>query len=334
MKISLSKLFSARWTRVSAGLLVSALCMALALRDVALQDVRIALAQADARFIAFALGSVLVNTLSKAARWRSLLGEAGRRISGGKLVGWVFAGQMINNFVPGRVGDLSRAYAIGGKEIGRTFALGSIVLEKLLDLFSYTLLLALLLLLIPLPAWFGQSAYTIFGLTAIVGVLLMLIVSYREITRTFLERLVSRLPERVRVAVLPRLQDGLSSLAVLQKRSELLRLALWSTLIWTTALLNNYLMLFAFRLHLSVTASLLLLLALIAGISLSNIPGTIGVFEWICVLALTRYGVDQATAFSYGMLLHVVVLLPIILVGALSLLGMGAYGTKEIVEEG
>jgi uncharacterized membrane protein YbhN (UPF0104 family) len=56
-------------------------------------------------------------------------------------------------------------------------------------------------------------------------------------------------------------------------------------------------------------------MALQAGISIPSIPGKIGIFEYICVLSLVAFKVDPARAFSYGILLHAIVLLPTTILG-------------------
>ena len=45
----------------------------------------------------------------------------------------LLAGQMLNTVFPARLGDLTRAYVLGGKGPGRSFVLGTVVLEKILD---------------------------------------------------------------------------------------------------------------------------------------------------------------------------------------------------------
>ena len=49
----------------------------------------------------------------------------------------LLAGQMLNTIFPARLGDLARAYVLGGMGPGRTYVLGTIVLEKMLDSIAY-----------------------------------------------------------------------------------------------------------------------------------------------------------------------------------------------------
>jgi uncharacterized membrane protein YbhN (UPF0104 family) len=113
-----------------------------------------------------------------------------------------------------------------------------------------------------------------------------------------------------------------------------LRLVLWTTSIWGLAILNNHFTLLALGIHLPITASMLILVGLQAGISLPAIPGTIGLFEYICVLALSLFGIDQSLALSYGILLHAIVLVPSTIAGMISFWVLGLSGQRQKFQDG
>jgi len=174
---------------------------------------------------------------------------------------------MLNTLLPARLGEVQRAYTIGGLGPGRTYTLGTVALEKILDLLAYAGLFLCLLLLIPLPAWIDSSIYGFVGVT-LAAWLAVLTAAYR---RAEVERLMAWglkfLPAGLRAFVAPRLQSGLSSLEAIQGAGPLFNLAWLSAVVWGTALLNNHLALLALGLRLPLSASLLTLIALQAGIS-------------------------------------------------------------------
>jgi uncharacterized membrane protein YbhN (UPF0104 family) len=106
----------------------------------------------------------------------------------------------------------------------------------------------------------------------------------------------------------------LSSLGILQDHRGLFGLSFWSVVIWGTAVLTNHLTLLAFGINLPLTASLLILISLQVGITLPSAPGRVGIFEYICVLALSLFGVERHIALGYGFLLHGIVFLPTTLI--------------------
>jgi len=87
--------------------------------------------------------------------------------------------------------------------------------------------------------------------------------------------------------------------------------------------LINYLTMRALHLQLPWTASLLVLVILQVGIAVPSVPGRLGIYEYMCILALSAYKVDRATALTYGILLHSLVMLPTLLFGMLFFAMMG-----------
>lgn len=334
MKISPARLFASHSFRLGLGLVASGLSLYLALRSVTLQEVWAALSQANLGYAGLALASVAANTLAKTFRWRALLGRPGRAVSVYKLFQALLVGQMLNTLYPARIGDLSRAYVIGGLGPGRVYTLATVLLEKLLDMLSYSLLFLLLIILMPLPGWVNDSGYS-FSLAVLAASAAVLIVAYRPdgFVRLFAWA-TGRLPERLGAYLLGRLSAGMSSLEVLQDRSGVLELGFWSVVTWGTAILNNFLVLLALQIYLPWTAALLVLIVLQAGISIPSVPGRIGIFEYMCVLALAVFGIEQAPAVSYGIVLHSVVMIPTTLLGLLffACLGLGGGWSEEKFE--
>lgn len=312
--------------RFSLGLLVSAFLLYLAFREVSLAEVLAPLRQANLAYVALALVTVLLNNWFKVLRWQVMLGPPGRQVPFGDLLMAHLSGQTLNALLPLRAGDISRVVVIGNKGPGWAFVLGSVALEKLVDLLSYALLFVLVFLLIPLPDWMGDSSWLLLGATGLLAMVTYLVALRRHKLLVLARRWSQRLPHGWGIYLLERLQNGLESLEVLQRRSDLALIALWTALTWALALLTNQLTLLALGIHLEWSASLLLLVALIAGISVVTVPGRLGVFEWICVLVLSLYGVDQAAALSYGFLLHALVYLPVLIGGIISLLILARGG--------
>jgi glycosyltransferase 2 family protein len=114
----------------------------------------------------------------------------------------------------------------------------------------------------------------------------------------------------------------------LKSWNSLLKVGVWSGIIWITALSNNYLTLKAMGIDLPLEASLFVLVALLAGVTLPAAPGSIGVFELICVLTLGYYGVDPSQALSYGLVLHFLVVVPILILGLVSMWSLGLSRAK------
>ena len=331
MRSFISRAIASPYFRLSVGLLVSGLTLYLALRNVTFSEVWAAISQADFRFIVLAFLCVVVTNLAKTYRWRVLLGEAGKRVPLLELLKALLVGQMLNTLYPMRIGDLSRAYVIGGIGPGRVFTMGTVLLEKLLDMFSYSILFILLILLIRLPAWVSNSAYS-FTLVVLVATVAIFFLAYRPGYFVQLgERVLGIMPEKFYQYTANRFRSGVASLGVLQSSAGLFRLAFWLIIVWVSAILTNFLTMRALHIQLPWTASLLVLVILQVGIAIPSVPGRLGIFEYMCILALGVFNVDQATAFTYGILLHSLVMLPTLLFGMLFFAMMGLGRNREAV---
>ena len=72
-------------------------------------------------------------------------------------------GFFANNILPGRAGEFVRAYILGSKEnIKKSFVLGTIVIERLFDIFTLLLFLLLSTFMFSLPQWAKHIGVSIF----------------------------------------------------------------------------------------------------------------------------------------------------------------------------
>ena len=164
----------------------------------------------------------------------------------------------------------------------------------------------------PLPEWIGTHASGFLVSGAGVVVVLLLLVLFREGIGGGIARASALLPERVRALFLRSATSALATLDVLRARQDALNIALCSILIWATAAFTNYAVLRALGIGTPWIAAVLVLVVLQIGISLSTVPATLGVFEYLCVLSLAVFGVGEVQALGFGIVLHALVLLPIL----------------------
>ncbi len=307
-------LLSRRGFRLALGIALSALFLYLAAREVDFAQAWATIVTASPRLVVLALASVAANTLAKSYRWKELLGPGGAAIPQTHLLAAILIGQSLNNLVPARAGDFSRAVIVGRLGPGGPYTLGTIVLEKILDLLAYALLLLALLAAIPIPDWVSQSAYSLAGLALLFALLVAILARRREGFIRLLARALKPLPAGISRPALAYTRTGLGSLDAI-RAATLARVVAWSLVIWGTAVLTNQLTLLALEIRLPLPAPVLLLVALLAGITIPGIPGRIGLFEYICVLTLGLFGVPDDVAFGYGVLLHAIIAVPSTLTG-------------------
>ncbi len=312
-----------RWT---LGIVLGLFFLYLALRDVPLGEVRDALVQASPAWIALALAGVAFNNFAKVWRWQVLLAERSIHVPFSLGLRATLIGQMLNYGLPARTGDLSRAYLVGIQGTGTVYALGTIALEKVFDTLLYGLLFLVTALLFPLPGWLNRSGGTLLAVAALMTAAALFLARYPEALFNLGLRITRLLPESLRSRIEPRLRDALETLGVIRDGHALFSLTLWSLFIWFTAVFPNWALLRALDLPGSWLAAMTVLLVLQAVVSLPGVPGRVGVFQYACILALGLFGVDDTAAFSYGVLLQTVAVLPLVIGGVVSLSGSRVVG--------
>ena len=313
-------MFHAVRTRFSfwIGLLLGAIALFLSLRRVEWTDTWSTLQNANGYLILLAIFSVVVTTFLKTLRWTSLL--APDRVPCDSVFFALMAGQLVNALFPGRLGEATRIYLLGEvKRLGKLKVLGTIIVEKFLDVMMLLGLFLLLLAGVPFPSWLRPWALPLGGLSILLLVLVVLAPRCWDLFACFLTSHPSIAP--VAQGWLQALSQSMDNVSILRQPGKLRRAMTWTIIIWVMAVSTNYVLLRTFHLqrHLPPSISLTILVALHLGSLFPITPAQIGVFHYICIRLLTSFGVERSVSLSFAFILHLVVYLPMALFGSLGL---------------
>jgi uncharacterized protein (TIRG00374 family) len=305
---------SAKWW---LGTLLSVICLVLALRGVALADVLAALTRTNYGLVAVAVVTVVLTGMAKTARWRLLFYPSQDQMRFERLFGAVMIGQMVNLAIPARLGELARAYTVGATEgVSKSLALGTIVVEKLFDMLMALLCLILLFLLIYLPSWVWEPGLSLaIGTGAVLVVALTMMYQRARILR-MVAALLRLLPSLAGRQLYLQIESALEGFEALRHVRANLGTWGWSFTIWITAAATNYVVFVAMGIALPLVAALFLLVVLQVGAAVPSSPGKVGVFQYLCVLALSLFSVEKSVALGCSLVLYLVVFLPPLLLGA------------------
>ncbi len=302
------------------GLAVGAAALYLAARSFDMEALGQAMRQVRLPLVALTVVTSLSTPVLKAVRWRWLFHPQRPRLDTLQLASLVVIGQAVNFVIPGRWGELARAYLAGEEaQMSKWFVLGTLAAEKLLDLVILAALVVALIPFVVLPEALASRVemvvLTALGVTALAGALLG--------GRAFWLRLAGGalriLPPAAADRWYRRIKAGLDGLAALGDRRAALAVWGWSALFWLVAAITNLLLLIAFDLPASPVMALVLLAMLQGGVAVPSTPGKIGVFQLLCVLGLSVFGVPEATGLAYGLVLHVLVVGGVTIWAALAL---------------
>ncbi len=296
------------------GLLVSLGCLAWAARELDWPAVADALRGVDYVWIGLGVLTVLLTIAARLARWAALLYP--RQARPGSLLTAMLVGQLLNYFAPARAGDLARAYLLGYTEgESKVWALGTVALEKLWDVWTLLCLVGLLSFSTELPGWLMSPARGLALLSLLALIFSWLALANRPRAIAFMAWLGRYLPAKLGARLhmsAERLLDGLDGL---RQPRVWFWAALWSAVTWGLGALTNHTVFMALGLSLPLSASVMLLVVLQLGVAVPSLPGSVGILEGLCIVVLALFDVDRDAAFAVGLVLHAVVFVPPILLG-------------------
>lgn len=300
--------------RPLGGLALGLILLAVSSRGIDATHLLTGLRQANSVWIGLSLLLVLLTTALKAVRWRDLFSKDHRPglLPLGRAL---LIGQLVNALVPSRAGDLARIYLIGARErAGKATVLGTVALEKLLDLTLLLICAGLASALAPLPSWLDMSlaGVAIAGLSLLIATLAL----PRRSDLAWLKRQAARLPWDLGKWLEVTLKRMLGGMTRLQSLSKATPICIESAAIWALAAGTNLALFWAFDLNLPPGAALWLLVLLQVGVAPPSSPGRVGVFHALTVVGLSTFGVDRASALVYGTTLHALVYLPQVVLGS------------------
>jgi hypothetical protein len=266
---------------------------------------------------------MVVNFVVRAARWRGLFPDPIRpRLPGAFSA--MMAGYLFNNLLPARAGELVRVHMVGrGEQLPRSAALGTVVVERTLDLLVLLVLLSLVLLGQPLPGWTAYAGKVVAALAA-ATLAAILLLGWKG------EQLVgvgaARIPflpagARARLEVSGRAFVG--GVSAVLRGPHLARFVAWTACIWALELGVVWLVAQAFALPLGALNVLFVMLAVALGTMVPASPGYVGTFEFFGLSALSLLGVEGGGALAFVVTLHAVLLIGSSAVGAASLAWSG-----------
>jgi len=298
------------------GTIISLVCLVLVFRDINLGEVSTVLRQADLQLLALGLVAALINYVALATRW-GLLFYPHYRPRLIHLFGAQVVGQLVNTILPGRLSPLARVgwLATYDADISTTFALSVVVIEKILDGVIYLLLLLVVLASMPLPEGVRDAGLAA-GMvsTVLAGLVLGAVMAKPQLTN-ILRQLGNYFPSLNRLMVVPLAESALNSLDIWRYPRQGLQVVAWSGVVWGSTAMLYYVVVHAMRLNVPFIAAIVLLIFIQAGLRIASVPGGIGVFHYLCIVALSLFDVSRDAALGYAIVLHLLNFLPQSLLG-------------------
>ncbi|HET9603045.1 MAG TPA: lysylphosphatidylglycerol synthase transmembrane domain-containing protein [Gemmatimonadales bacterium] len=314
------------WWALGAGVLIAGALLWWVLHDVNWPDLEAEIRAANPALILLAIAVATATFPLRVIRWRLLLrAEDDSALPFAPLWHAVAIGFMANNILPFRIGELMRTWAASRLTRARFSAsLSSVAVERVFDALTVISMLAVGLLLAGLPQGVELFGTPVTRLATASGVLVVVALLAAIAVVSFpaaAERLIRRLPSEPLADRLVSLVEGIRhGLGVLRSPSRVSAVVAWSVVIWLVNALSFWIMMWAFRLPVGFAGVLLLQGVLVLGVAAPTTPGYVGVFEAVIKAVLLLFAVSADRAVAYAVTYHITTFLPIVLLGAWSLM--------------
>lgn len=238
----------------------------------------------------------------------------------------VYAGLFANLVFPLRPGELLRSYLVSSSEeitLGRV--LGSVGVERLVDLVIAAAGLAIVSLFVDLPGRFKKLADTLGIATLVLLGIIVLLILYLEI------RLGDEVTSGSRPPHLPgKAMAALQGLHAMGTAPSFYTAVLTSLLMPACQMLGLWAMMQAYGLHLPVLAAVVVLLVINLGVSLPNAPANVGSYQFFCVVGLSVFRdaagnalVEKSTATGFSIFAFLALTFPFVFLGFAALVRSG-----------
>jgi uncharacterized protein (TIRG00374 family) len=221
-------------------------------------------------------------------------------------------GYMINNLLPAKIGELVRMEYIKRKKgIGRGFLLGTIFIERLIDII-------LVLIIFVFSLVFSQTGRMVFlhnKRIFLIIVILIVLSIYIMLRLRIILHLLTFLPEKLRVYLEKIGRSFSDSIHFVTNSNLLIWVSLNSLFIWFLTLLSSYLILRGLNVFLPFYGYFFLVAVGVLGLVIPSTSGGIGVFHVIATGALVLLGIEPSKALAYAIIAHAFDFFPNVIIG-------------------
>jgi uncharacterized protein (TIRG00374 family) len=277
------------------------------------------MANADWKWVLVGMACDVLSYFAQAWRWKLLLRPFGK-VRFTKALRAIFSGLFANMVLPLRPGEFLRGYLLSGSEnIKLGLTLGSIGVERLVDLVIATASLGVVSLLVDLPTRFRRIADILGVATLVLVTVIVLLIFYIELKMGNDEVAIEANPRGFKARVV----GALSALHAMGTAPSFYPAVFASLLVPFGQILAIWCMMKSYSLQLPFLVAVVVVLVINLGISLPNAPANVGSYQFFCVLGLSVFQVEKTTATGFSIFAFIALTLPLLLLGMAALVRSG-----------
>jgi glycosyltransferase 2 family protein len=315
--------------KVIAGLVFSTLLVYLSIRGIDFQAVAEGFRTIHYGYVLPILALLFFMQLLRSYRWGLILSPLAK-IDQLSLFSVTSVGFLAIVAIPARLGELARPYLITKKSsLKMSSALGTIIVERVLDSLTVLVIAVVVLFFIPLPPWLVRASVIFFLATLALLVVMILMILKQEASLRILGTLCGKLPTRYAEGLNRLVRHFLQGFRIMVNPALLASVTGLSILIWLIDVLAIYLLFLAFGFQLPAAAAFVLMIILIIGIAIPTAPGFIGNWHYFCILGLSLFGVPRTDALTFAIVYHALAIGIVVILG-LAFLPFNRFSVSDL----
>jgi len=272
---------------------------------------------------------VPVNFVFRAIRWDCLLKHEKKGVSFFNRFAGNAVGFAVTFLFPGRLGELVKPLYLAQKEgLKKGFVIGTVVVERMFDLFNMCFLLGVFFLSRPLYTSIfnleiDQEAYSNLALWGIIGIaiaVVILLVSlalyfFKEKTLKVFAFFLKPLSQKWRDTIMGLIDEFIQGLKFFHSVGDVFVYIFWSLVVWINITFFYWVWLVAFDVRVPFFYIFPFVFLTMVGASIPT-PGMAGGFDWFSKYGLTTlYGIEANLAVGMTLVVHAIQLAVTYVVG-------------------
>ncbi|NWJ45981.1 MAG: flippase-like domain-containing protein [Chloroflexi bacterium] len=308
-----------KYLKFVIGLLISGVCLWLAIKDIQFAKVGDALGTLNWWWLlSISIPTAIVIYLKV---WRNQILLKPDHVHKYRLFTALMISYLWNTILPARLGEVVRAYTVARTEkIGTVRVFSAILLEKILDIIPCFVLLLGLIPFLSIEDGFKTSVLLLGSVMVGAFLVCLLMAWQRNRAEKFIKFVLKLLPAKIGNKLYGFAEEVLDAVSILLDPRLAFILFIQSMVQWTLNSLVYLWVAWAVGLPMSFEVGMMVMIASNLGMVVPAAPGYIGTFE-VVILAVLPASLNVAYAnrdlvFTYALLEHIVGFLPVVLLGA------------------
>jgi uncharacterized protein (TIRG00374 family) len=303
----------------------------------------------DVNLSFFILLIVLVplHLITRAVRWEYLLKHEKKTRFFNRFAGNA-VGFTVTLIFPGRLGELVKPLYLAQKEdMSKGFVMGTVVVERIFDIFTMCFLLGVFIVSRPLYASIfniDEEAYSSLyfwgfvglGLASALLLIALALYFFKDRTLKVIGFFMKVLPQKMRGKVMELVEEFIQGLKFFHSVGNLLVYIFFSFVIWIGIIFYYWIFFFAYDIYVPFFFLFPYVFLTMVGASIPT-PGMVGGYHYFSKLALTTYyGIESNLAVSMTIIIHAIQVVVTCLIGyailwkeGISLLQVKKLGEKN-----